>query len=96
MKKVTSDLLIIPKFVKTRTKRIGRSSECDFCHKRFRDKELRMCYRTPWSNIVRDPTRINYHQVCYMTVLHITALALFQEINDYGRNYKRKRNNSTP
>ena len=94
MKPVTSDLLTFPTFIKTRASRHRSRVQCTFCYRPFRNKELRLCYRPPWKSRfwVRD---MQFHQTCYGAYLQITALALFQEINAYGRNYKRKRHRTT-
>lgn len=85
MNEVNSILLIKPKIVKTRAPRGKSRVMCDFCYKRFRNKENRYCHRFPWNarHHFRD---IHFHQTCYRVYLHITALALFQEINNNGTN----------
>jgi hypothetical protein len=91
MKKVNSDILLTcQKFVRTRAPRGKSQICCDFCYKPFRNKELRNQHPIEWRARMFMRSS-NYHQTCYVAYLHITALALFQEINAYGRNYRPKR-----
>lgn len=84
MKPVFSELFLKPRLVKTRLRRHQRQSAlwCAFCHQPFRRKENRMIYKFPWQTKLRS---IDLHMVCYLPYLHITALAIFQEINNNGR-----------